>query len=348
MTNTLTISGRSIGDGHPAYVIAEIGINHNGDPTLFRRLLRAVKNAGADAVKVQIIDAAKSYTRSSPSYELFKRVEFDQETWRALMADAREMGLAMFSTFTEISALRLVEEFDLPAVKVSSSNVTNIPLIRAIAATRKPVIMSTGLSYLSEVDEAVRELESHGCTQLAILQCTSLYPTAPQDVNLRTFVTLRHAFSYPIGFSDHTTGTTCAIAAVALGARIIEKHVTLDRALPGPDHHFSATPEEFAVLVRSIRDVESALGIPRKQPAPREFPERAKMQRVLVTARSIAAGEIFTAENVVTKRSGVDGLAPRAYDTIIGQRAARAIPADATITFDAVAWAHAEPVRVRS
>lgn len=332
----MTINGRPIGDGHPTYVIAEIGINHNGDPTLFRSLLRACRDAGADAAKVQIIDAAKSYARTSPSYDLFKRVEFDAATWRALVADARALGISVFATVTESDALRFAMELGLPAVKVSSSNVTNIPLLRAIAATGKPVIMSTGLSYLNEIDEAVRELEVHGCTQLAILQCTSLYPTAPQDANLRTFVTLRHAFAYPIGFSDHTIGTTCAVAAVALGARLIEKHVTLDRLLPGPDHHFSATPEELAMLVRAIRDVEVALGTSRKQPATGELPERAKFQRVLVAARPIVSGEPFTAENVTAKRAGVDGLAPRAYDTIIGQRAARAMAADEPITFDAV------------
>lgn len=348
MGMTLQIGNRTVGDGHPAYIIAEIGINHNGDPALFHRLLHAVKDAGADAVKVQIIDASKSYARSSPSYEIFKRVEFKGETWRTFIAEAKEMGLAIFSTFTDVATLRLVEEFDLPAVKVSSSNVTNAPLLRAIAAMKRPVIMSTGMSYLSEVDEAVRELEAHGCTELAILQCTSLYPTPPRDVNLRTFVTLRHAFPYLIGFSDHTVGTACAIAAVALGARMIEKHVTLDRSLPGSDHHFSATPEELATLVRAIRDVEAALGTSRKQPTAVELPERAKLQRVLVAARPIAAGEAFTAENVIPKRSGIDGLAPRAYDAIIGQRAARAISADEPITWDAVAFMRTESAVVRS
>lgn len=339
MPSSITISGRPIGDGYPTYVIAEIGINHNGDPALFRRLLRAVKEAGADAVKVQIIDAAKSYARTSPSYEIFKRVEFDRETWHALVADARALGISVFATVTEPEALRFAMDLDLPAVKVSSSNVTNIPLLRAIAATKKPVIMSTGLSYLSEVDEAVRELESYGCKELAILQCTSLYPTAPRDTNLRTFVTLRHAFPYPIGFSDHTIGTTCAVAAVALGARLIEKHVTLDRSLPGSDHHFSATPEELATLVRAVRDVEAALGTPRKQPTTRELPERAKYQRVLVAARPIARGESFTGENVVPKRVGASGLAPRDLSFILGQRAAHAIDADAPVTFADVAFA---------
>lgn len=333
------IGGRTIGDGRPTYIIAEIGINHNGDPARFRTMLRAFRDAGADAVKVQIIDAARSYARSSPSYDIFKRIEFDLLTWHALVAEARSLGVALFSTFTEPDALALVAELDLPAVKVSSGNVTNIPLLRAIAATRRPVIMSTGLSYLSEVDEAVRELESHGCTELAILQCTSLYPTASRDANLRTFVTLRHAFPYPIGFSDHTVGNACAIAAVALGARLIEKHVTLDHALPGPDHHFSATPEEFAALVRSIRDVEAALGASRKQPVAAELAERSKFQRTLVASRAIAAGEAFTTENIIGKRTTGAGLAPRFADYYYGQRAARAIAIDEPITFDVIAFA---------
>lgn len=338
MASTITIGGRTIGDGSPTYVIAEIGINHNGDPARFRAMLRAFRDAGADAVKVQIIDAAKSYTRGTASYDIFKRVEFDIATWHVLVAEARSLGVTLFSTFTEPDALALVTELDLPAVKVSSGNVTNIPLLRAIAATRRPVIMSTGLSYLSEVDEAMRELESHGCTELAILQCTSLYPTAPRDVNLRTFVTLRHAFPYPIGFSDHTVGNACAIAAVALGARIIEKHVTLDHALPGPDHHFSATPDEFAALVCGIRDVEAALGAPRKRPTITELAERPKFQRTLVASRAIAGGEVFTTENIIGKRTTVTGLAPRFADYCYGQRATRAIAIDEPITFDVIAF----------
>lgn len=336
MSITMTIGDRSIGSDHPTYVIAEIGINHNGDPELFRRMIRAVRDAGADAVKVQIVDAAKSYARTSPSYELFRRVEFDRATWRALVTDARAIEISVFATVTEPDALWFAVDLDLPALKVSSSNLTNVPLLRVIAETGKPIILSTGMSYLSEVDDAVRELEAHGCTQLAVLQCTSRYPTEPSDVNLRTLATLRNAFPYPIGFSDHTVGTTCSVAAVALGAKLIEKHVTLDRSLPGPDHHFSATPEEFATLVRAIRDVEAALGTPRKQPLAAELLDRQQLRRVLVAARDIVAGETFSVENVALKRATADGFDSKYYDAVIGRRARRAITRDESIHFEAL------------
>lgn len=332
----LTIHNRSIGNEYPTYIIAEIGVNHNGNVDLAVKMVEAAKNAGADAVKVQIIDPDKSYTKGTESYDIFKKVYIPLDGWRTVCAKAKELSIDIFATFTQPDDMPLADTLGFPAIKISSSNVTNFPLLKAAAKTGKPVIMSTGLSYLSEVDEAVRYLEEHGCTQMAILHCTSLYPTPPQEVNLRALTTLAHAFAYPIGFSEHTVGIHCSVAAVALGARIIEKHFTLDQKMEGPDHYFSSTPEEFKELVHAVREVDRALGTGVKKPAQKELSERIKLQRVLVAAREIKEGEPLTAENVTAKRSSVEGLPPKWYETILGRACRRALAKDEPITLETI------------
>ncbi|MBI4135780.1 N-acetylneuraminate synthase family protein [Candidatus Uhrbacteria bacterium] len=332
----LIINNRKVGKGYPTYIIAEIGVNHNGDVDLALKMVEAAKQAGADAVKVQIIDPDKSYAKGTESYEIFKKVYISLDDWRRVCAKAKELEIDIFATFTDPNDMALVNELGFPVIKISSSNVTNFPLLKAAAKTGKPIIMSTGLSYLSEVDEAARYLEDHGCTQMAILHCTSLYPTPPEEVNLRAITTLTQAFPYPIGFSEHTVGIHCSVAAVALGARIIEKHFTLDQKMEGPDHYFSSTPEEFKALVHAVREVERALGTGIKKPAEKELPERLKLQRVLVAGEPIKEGEFLTAENVTAKRSSRQGLSPKWYDTILGRASRRALGKDDPVTLDEI------------
>jgi N,N'-diacetyllegionaminate synthase len=315
----LTINNRHISIDHPTYIISEIGINHNGDLATALAMVDESARAGADAVKVQIIFADRSYVPGTESHEIFKKIEFTKDEWKQIASRARELKIDFFSTFTQPDDMAMVDEFQFPAVKISSSNVTNFPLMKAAAATGKPIIMSTGLSYLSEVDDAIRYLEEHGCTQLAVLHCTSLYPTPPSEVNLGALATLQRAFPYPVGFSEHTKGIHISIAAVALGARIIEKHFTLDKTMNGPDHHFSASPEELAQLVHDVRDVERAFGNGYKRPRLGELPERLKLHRVLVATRDMQAGEILDSRAIAGKRSSQSGLGTRWHDLIVGR-----------------------------
>ena len=196
--------------------------------------------------------------------------------------------------------------------------------------------MSTGLSYLSEIDEAIRFLERNNNKQIGLLQCTALYPTIPEYVNLNVIKTLKRAYPYPVGYSDHTIGNSCAIASVALGASIIEKHFTLDKSMEGPDHHFSATPEELRVLVKAVREVESSLGSYVKHPVPDEIPQREVMQRKLVAAKDIGEGEVITNESVLLKRSSLEGFTSKYYDLVIGRKAKKHISVDTPITFDLI------------
>lgn len=327
----ITIRRRRIGPGYPAYVIAEIGINHNGRPDLALKMIKEARRCGADAVKVQIVDAARSYTKDSASYPIFKRIEFSSKEWERIVRCANKSGIDIFASFGHPEAIRLIKLFDFPAVKVSSSNLTNRPLLKAMAGLRKPVILATGLSYLKEVEEAVRFLEQLGRKELAILQCTSLYPAPFKDMNLRVMTTLSAAFGYPVGLSDHSRGTVCAVAAVALGAQIIEKHFTLDKTLPGPDHHFSADPRELTELVQAVRQAQAALGSADKKPVAAELPLRPKLRRSLVAARDIRTGELLSKKNVAVKRSARKGLGPEYYERILGKRAGKPIPQDAPI-----------------
>jgi N,N'-diacetyllegionaminate synthase len=333
----LTINKRTIGSSYPVYVIAEIGINYNGSCQTALEMIEHISHTGADAVKVQIVTADKSYTKSSPSYSLFKQAELSLEDWKRITKKAKKLGLDIFSTFANADDLCYIRELGLPAVKISSTNVTNFPLLEEIAKTGKPVIISTGMGYLSEIDEAVRFLEEKGQTQIGILQCTSLYPTTPEDVNLNVLKTLSTAYpDYPVGFSDHTSGISCSVAAVALGAKIIEKHFTLDKKMAGPDHHFSASPDELKQLIVSIREVEKALGSPIKKPVSKEIPLRTTLQRSIIAARDIEIGEMITEDVIAIKRSNRIGILPKYLDFVIGRNSKKKVAKDQPITSDVI------------
>lgn len=333
----MDINGQKIGYGTPAYIIAEIGVNHNGRVDLALEMIECAASAGVDAVKFQIVTAERCYAQSSASYELFKKVEMKKVEWRRLIDYCRDHGVDFFATFADIQDLRDYAEFNLPAIKISSTNLTNFPLLKAIAEDNKPVIMSTGLSYLSEIKEAVRFLKEKGQNQMAILQCTSLYPTEAQNVNLSTMDTLRDSFpDCPIGFSDHTLGIYCAIAAIARGAAIIEKHFTLDKNMPGSDHHFSASPEELREMVKAIREVERAIGSNEKQPVSDELPLRAQWMRSLVAVKDIQEGQIITDDIIGIKRSTPRGLEPKYLETVLGKKATKAILKDEPITQEVI------------
>jgi len=332
----ITINNREIGEGKAVYVIAEMGINHNGSLDIALKMVEEAAKSGADAVKIQIVDADRNYAKNSMSYPIFKKVGLKIDKWRKVVELAKNLNLDIFSTFAHPEDVEIAEQLDLPAIKVSSSNITNFPFLKAVAKAGKPIFLSTGLSYLSEVDEAVRCLEENGNNQIGILQCTSLYPTEPKDVNLLVIKTLLKAFSHPIGFSDHTEGITSAIASVVLGAKIVEKHFTLDKNMEGPDHHFSATVEELSMVVKSIRETEHSLGSSIKGPVADEFPLREKMQRSLVSSDDIKEGDVLTEDKISIKRSDEKGLEPRYFEIVLGRKARKNIPKDKPITFETI------------
>jgi pseudaminic acid synthase len=333
----LTINDRAIGPGNPAYIIAELSANHNHDFERAVQLIQAAKEAGADAIKLQTytpdtitIDSDDPLFRSrSPLwegrtlYDLYGEAYTPWEWQPRLKEIAVELGMDLFSTPFDFTAVDFLETMQVPAYKIASFEVVDIPLIRRIAQTGKPIIMSTGMATLGEIDEAVSAIRETGNGQLALLKCTSAYPAPPEEANLRTIPHLAAAFDVVAGLSDHTLGIQVPVAAVALGACIIEKHFTLARADGGPDSAFSLEPQEFAEMVAAVRVAEKALGKVHYGITAKDAESRA-FRRSLFVVRDVSAGEVFTSENVRSIRPA-HGLHTRYLDDVLGQHAARDI-----------------------
>ncbi len=344
MPEPVEIAGRMVGPGWPCFIIAEAGVNHNGSLDLARRLVDAAKAAGADAVKFQTFQTAHLVTRTAPKaeyqlqatggqesqYEMLSRLQLSPADHRCLLACCQEAGIVFLSTPFDEPSADLLDELGVPALKIGSGEVTNLPFLTYLGRKGKPLLLSTGMSYLAEVDEAVRAIRSAGCDQLVLLHCVSDYPAEPADVNLRAMRTMARAFDLPVGYSDHTLGDEVALAAVALGACVIEKHFTLDRGLPGPDHRASLEPAELTSLVRSIRLVEQSMGDGIKRPAASEESARTVGRRSVVAARAISAGTVLTRDMLAAKRPA-SGMPPAWIDLLVGRTAAVDIPADALI-----------------
>lgn len=321
------------------FIIAEAGVNHNGDMTLARALVDVAAAAGTDAVKFQTFVVDRLVTRRAATaeyqrralggeqsqYDMLARLELSATDHEQLAAHCAARGIEFMSTPFDPESARFLKRLGVRRIKISSGDVTNLPMLEVVGALGLPVILSTGMADLDEVAAAVATLRSAGLTDLALLQCISNYPADPALTNLRVMDTLAQAFGTPVGLSDHSIGTAVAIAAAARGAAYIEKHFTLDRALPGPDHQASLLPEELRALVAAVRQVESALGDGVKRPAPSELPVRAVARKSLIAARDIPEGATLAAEDVVILRPGT-GLSPAALPRVLGRRAARAIP----------------------
>lgn len=339
MTAALDIAGRTIGAGRPVFVIAEIGINHGGDPALAADMVRAAADAGADAVKLQTVDPDEAYMRGTPSHAAFQGTALDLPALQRLGDLARERGVVLFSTPGDFGSLELMVRAEMPAVKISSGLLTNLPLIQRAGETGLPMILSTGMARLDEVDAAVATARAAGNRQLAILQCTSLYPAPSDALNLAAIATLAARFAVPVGYSDHHDGALACLTAVAAGATILEKHFTLDRAAGGADHAISLEPDGFRRLVDSVRAVERMMGTAEKRPAAAEEPLRAARHRYLVTRRPVAAGETLSDDNIALKRTpaGVGVLPAERYDHCVGKVAACAIGDDVALAPEMVA-----------
>lgn len=319
-------------------IIAEAGVNHNGDLALAKQLIDVAAEAGADLVKFQTFSAERLATRSAPKadyqtrttdqaqsqFAMLRQLELSAEMHDTLIAHCQARGIGFFSTGFDIPSLDDLAALGAERFKIPSGEITNLPYLRHVGAFGKPIILSTGMASLGEIEAALEALEAAGTPRsgITVLHCNTEYPTPMADVNLLAMVSIGHAFGVAVGYSDHTPGIEIPIAAVALGARVIEKHLTLDRSLPGPDHKASLEPDGFTAMVRAIRNIEQALGDGIKRPSPSEAKNRPIARKSLVAARPIRAGEPFTPENVTAKRPGT-GLSPMRWDEVIGRFAVR-------------------------
>lgn len=330
------LNQRAIGEGARCFVIAEAGVNHNGQLDLAHRLVDAAADSGADAVKFQTFEADALAAEDAPKAEYQKKTagaaESQRDMLRKLMLSeqahvelkrhAEERGLFFFSTPFDERSAELLDRVGIALLKVPSGELTNLPFLRSLARRRLPMILSTGMADLDEVAAAVDVVRASGLSALALLHCTSSYPAPPESVNLRAMQTLRAQFGVPVGYSDHTRGAAIPIAAVALGACILEKHLTLDRNLPGPDHTASMEPVDFRAMVEAVRATEMALGDGSKRPHSCELDVRRVARKSLFTARPIDAGAALCAEDLVARRPA-GGISPAALDRLIGRRLKR-------------------------
>jgi len=329
----MEISGRAIGEGTSVYIVAEMSGNHQQDFDAAVKIIEAAKAASVDAIKLQTytpdtitIDSDNEYFRIEGTiwngrnlHDLYGEAFTPWEWQPKLKEIANNLGLDLFSTPFDDTAVDFLEEMDVPAYKIASFEVVDLPLIRRIARTGKPTIMSTGMATLAEIDEAVQTFQGAGGGLLALLKCNSAYPAPPEEMNLQTIPNMAEAFGLPVGLSDHTLGIEVPVAAVALGACIIEKHICLSRSVPGPDSAFSLEPGEFKAMVDAVRTTEQALGHVHYGPGEQESKSR-DFRRSLFVVKDIKSGEIFTNENVRSIRPGY-GLHPRYFDIVIGKRA---------------------------
>ena len=329
-------------------VIAEAGVNHNGDMRLARKLIEAAADAGADYVKFQTFVASELLTSDAPKAEyqqettstdesqreMIERLELSESDHHELIAHCQNCGIKFFSTAFNPTSIRLLRELDLDFFKIPSGEINNVPYLREIGRLNRPVIMSTGMATLAEIEFAIGTLADAGTARerITVLHCNTEYPTPMQDVNLLAMNTIRDAFKIDVGYSDHTVGIEIPVAAVALGATVIEKHFTLDRTLPGPDHAASLEPDELAAMVSSIRNIEVAMGDGVKRPSASELANMTSARKRIVASVKIKKGETYCPSNITTKRSE-SGISAGAWDFVIGKIANRDFLPD-----EAVEW----------
>lgn len=344
--NKISIDGKIIGENALPFIIAEAGINHNGDVNLAKKMILEAKKAGVDAVKFQtfyakdfIQDRTVTYTYKSngveitePIIDMFERCEFTADQWKELKEFCDEEKILFLSTPGNVSDLELLMSIDVKAVKVGSDDFVNIPLIRRYAKEQVPLLLSCGMATEDEIDLTLKTAGLYENKELCLFLCTSEYPTPPEDVNIRKLLTLHE--KYPeliLGLSDHTTGSVAAVLAVAYGAKIFEKHFTLDHSFPGPDHWFSEEPDGLKKWVSDIRTASRMLGSSQLNPTSEEMKIRKEAHRSITTLCEIKKGEVFTKDNLCMKRPGM-GLSGAQWDTIIGKRAKRTLLKDVQIT----------------
>ena len=325
------------------YIIAEAGVNHNGDINLAYQLVDAAKAAGVDCIKFQTFKSEnlvshtaqkaeyqKAATGDSSQQDMLKQLELSFGEFVSLKEYCDRKGIFFLSTPFDFESIEFLNSIEMPFWKIPSGEVTNYPYLVALAKTGKPVVMSTGMCEMQEIEDAIAVLRENGASDIKLLHCNTEYPTPYEDVNLKAMKTLRDAFGVEVGYSDHTKGIEVPIAAVAMGAAVIEKHFTLDRNMEGPDHKASLEPQELKQMVDSIRHIEAALGSGDKRPSPSEKKNMAVARKSIVAAARIKAGDILTEENITVKRPG-NGICPMRWKEVLGTRAVRDFEEDELI-----------------
>lgn len=334
-------------NNHHTLIIAEAGVNHNGDMDRAKHLIDVAADVGADLVKFQTFSAERLATQSAPKadyqnqttdqaesqFAMLKQLELSAQMHEVLIAHCQQRNIGFFSTGFDIQSLNYLASLGAELFKIPSGEITNLLYLRHIGGFGKPLILSTGMATLGEIEAALEVVETAGTPRahITVLHCNTEYPTPMQDVNLRAMCTIRDAFGVAVGYSDHTSGIEVPIAAVALGATVIEKHLTLDQNLPGPDHKASLEPDEFAAMVHAIRNIEQVMGDGIKRPSPSEAKNKPIARKSLIAAKSIRAGDQFTAENVTVKRPGT-GISPMRWDEVMGRVAVRDFVVNELIT----------------
>lgn len=345
----LEIGNKIIGCGSPVFVIAEVGVNHNGDVDLAKKMVRAAKKCGADCVKFQTFKAKRIVTTNSPKadyqlkttnpqqsqLEMLRQLELSEQDYSELVRTCNEEGIVFLSTPYNTEDVDFLDDLGVEAFKVASGQVVEHHFLKYIARKNKPVLLSTGMCTLAEVADAVTVVRDAGNDQIVVFQCTTNYPAALEDTNLLAMLTMRDALRVIPGYSDHTESLNCATVAVALGASVIERHFTLNRSFAGPDQSSSSTPDEFALLVKNIQEVQGCLGNGVKIPCLSEQKNAQVMRRSIVAATDIAAGTVFTLENLTLKRPA-SGLLGNRLEEILGRRSARDISEEAIIDYSMV------------
>lgn len=347
MVTQVEIGSYRVGLGNPCFIIAEAGVNHNGDMDRALQMVDLAARVGASAIKFQTFNTERLVTHESPKaayqvqnagatesqFDMLRRLELSAEDHAGLVERCQEQGIMFLSTPFDEGSADLLDQLGVPAFKIGSGELTNLPLLGHVARKGKPMIVSTGMANLGEVEAAVDTIVQNGGHQYALLHCVSNYPANPADVNLRAMATMANAFGVPIGYSDHTPGLEVALAAVALGACVIEKHFTLDRRLPGPDHQASIEPGELEALVQGIRVVEASLGSGIKKPAASETDTANVARRSLVAAKPIPAGATLTSGHLTLKRPGT-GLPASLISMVVGRKARQNIAPDQLISLE--------------
>lgn len=326
----LQIDGVKIGQGFSPYVIAEGGLNHNGDIKIAKKMIEYASKTGVDAIKFQTYKTEEFLRRSSQYFDVFKKVELSFDEFAELKDHAKTNGITFFSTPFDIESAEFLNKINVPCFKIASSDLTNIPLIRHIAKTNKPIIISTGLATMDEVHDAVTCCFHEGNDNIALLHCVANYPTLPEETNLEAIRTMKNTFNLSIGYSDNGESTLVDLAAVSMGAEIIEKHFTLDKKMEGPDHSFSIDPLGLTTLVAELKMINKMKGNGIKTPRESEIKMRSAIRKSLTSKRTIRSGEIITCEVLSIKRPA-DGIEPKYLDQIIGKKAARDIKEDTAI-----------------
>ena len=328
----------------PVTIIAEAGVNHNGSLEMAKEMARVAKECGADIVKYQtaVPELVVSRFAEKAAYQkettdaaesqldMIRKLHFSFDGHRELKEYCDQIGIQYLSAPFDIPSVRFLASLKLPLLKIPSGEITNLPYLEEVGKTKIPVLLSTGMSTLNEITDALDILDQHGCPEATVLHCNTQYPTPYEDANLSAMLELFDQFGLPVGLSDHTPGWECDVAATVLGAQVIEKHFTLDKNLPGPDQKASLDPAEFKAMVDAVRHVEAALGDGHKHLTASEAPNKAVARKSIVAARAIKAGEVFTADNLTTKRPG-DGVSPMRWYEVLGQTAKRDFAEDEKI-----------------